>query len=93
LVELGELQTRVEELEKRYGQRIGKMQSGWGLAAFVAAVGLILTVVLIAQAVGNLWGALALTLGPVGIIFAIVAVLRARGVKRESRRTVRPRQD
>jgi hypothetical protein len=69
------------------------MQSGWGLAALVAAVGLILAVVLIAQAVGNLWVALALTFGPVGIIFAIVAVLRAREVKRESRRTVRRRRD
>jgi hypothetical protein len=69
------------------------MQSGWGLATLVAAVGRILAVVLIAQAVGKLWVALALTLGPVGIIIAIVAVHRTRVVKHESRRTVRPRRD
>jgi hypothetical protein len=69
------------------------MQSGWGLAALVAAVGLILAVVLIAQAVGSLWVALALTLGPVGIIIAIVAVLRVREVKRESSRSVRRRRE
>jgi hypothetical protein len=68
------------------------MQSGWGLAAAVAAVGLILTVVMIAQAVGNRWFSLALTLGPVGIIVNLVAVLRSPG-KQERRRTGRGRRD
>jgi len=52
------------------------MQSGWGLAALVAAMGFILAVVLIVQAVGNLWVAAAIVLGPVGITVVIVSVLR-----------------
>jgi hypothetical protein len=67
------------------------MQSGWGLAALVAAVSLILAVVMLAQAVGNPWVALAITLGPLGIIITLVVVFR--GPRHESRRTGRRRRD